>query len=50
MSDVSGLIVPQLCPNSYVGNIRRLKPVNPFANQHDHDGSEYGELRSDEDL
>ena len=32
-----------------MGNIRKLKPVNLFANLHDNGGSEYGELRSDEE-
>lgn len=35
MPEVSGLIVPKLCPTRYDGNIRYLEIVSSSADHHD---------------
>ena len=49
MPIVSGLIIPKMSPTIHFGNIRWLKPVEPFANHHDDDCSEQKEAQDEEE-
>ena len=49
MLKISGIIVPQMYHPVYDGNIRRLKPFEPYAYHHDYDGSEQEESQNEEE-
>lgn len=49
MPIVSGLFVPKLRPTNHFGNIRWLKPVEPFANYYDHAVNEQWESQYEEE-